>query len=215
MSDISRRDALRRIGLVLTATGMVDRVAAQEVHQMVGEARASGGGAYTPKALSAHGYQTLERLTDLIIPVEPASAEATAARRSLGEGGNGAPGAVAAGAAAWIDMMASENGQLKGIYTTGLAWLDTAMVAKGATDFVTAPPARQTELLDLIAYRRNRSPELAPGIEFFTWARRMTVDAFYTSAIGIKDIDYRGNTPLASYPAPTEAIAYALKKSGL
>ena len=43
----------------------------------------------------------------------------------------------------------------------------------------------------------------------------MTVDAFYTSEIGIRDIDYRGNTALVSYPAPTEAIVYALKRSGL
>jgi hypothetical protein len=41
MSDISRRDALRRLGLVLAATGFVDRAAAQEVHQMAGEARAA------------------------------------------------------------------------------------------------------------------------------------------------------------------------------
>jgi gluconate 2-dehydrogenase gamma chain len=198
MSDISRRDALRRVGLLLMTTGLVDAVSAQEVHQMAGAATAAGGGAYTPKALSAHAYQTLERLTDLIIPVE-----------------NGAPGAAAAGAAAWIDMMASENDQLKSIYTTGLTWLDTAMTSRGAKDFLSATPAQQTALLDLIAYRKNQSPELAPGIEFFTWARRMTVDAFYTSPIGIKDIDYRGNTALASYPAPTEAIAYALKRSGL
>jgi len=198
MSDISRRDALRRLGLVLAATGFVDRAAAQEVHQMAGEARAASGGMYSPKALSAHDYQTLERLTDLIIPVE-----------------NGAPGALAAGAAAWIDMMASENAQLKGIYTKGLEWLDTTMVQRGQKDFVSAPPARQTELLDLIAYRRNQTPELAPGIEFFSWARRMTVDAFYTSEIGIKDIDYRGNRPQMTYAAPTEAIEYALKKSGL
>ena len=198
MSDISRRDALRRLGLVLAATGFVDRAAAQEVHRMAGEARAAAGGMYSPKALSAHDYKTLERLTDLIIPVE-----------------NGAPGALAAGAAAWIDMMASENEQLKGIYTKGLAWMDSAMVQKGEKDFVSAPPARQTELLDLIAYRRNQSPELAPGIEFFGWARRMTVDAFYTSEIGIKDIDYRGNTPQMTYAAPTQAIEYALKKSGL
>ena len=164
---------------------------------MAGAAR-DAAGAYTPKALSAHAYRTLERLTDLIIPVE-----------------DGKPGAVAAGAAAWIDLMASENEQLKGIYTNGLAWLDTAMAPRGAKDFVTATPAQQTALLDLIAFRRNQSPELAPGIEFFTWARRMTVDAFYTSEIGIKDIDYQGNTALASYPAPAEAIAYALKKSGL
>ena len=153
---------------------------------------------YSPKALSAHDYKTLERLTDLIIPVE-----------------NGAPGALAAGAAAWIDMMASENAELKGIYTKGLGWLDTTMVQRGQKDFVSAPPARQTELLDLIAYRRNQTPELAPGIEFFSWARRMTVDAFYTSEIGIKDIDYRGNTPQSTYAAPTQAIEYALKKSGL
>jgi hypothetical protein len=198
MSDISRRDALRRLGLVLVSTGVIDRVAAQEVHQMAGAERAAAGGTYTPKALSAHDYATLDRLTDLIIPVE-----------------NGKPGAKAAGAAAWIDMMCSENGQLKGTYTKGLAWMDAAIAKQGAKDFVSASPAQQTALLDLIAFRRNSTPDLAPGIEFFTWARRMTVDAFYTSAIGIKDIDYRGNTALASYPEPTEAIAYALKKSGL
>ena len=87
------------------------------------------------------------------------------------------------------------------------------MKPRGAARLRRPPrPPQQTALLDLIAYRRNQSPELAPGIEFFTWARRMTVDAFYTSEIGIKDIDYRGNSPMGSYPAPTEAIAYALKR---
>jgi hypothetical protein len=196
MSDISRRDVLRRIGLALMASGALDRVSAQEVHQM---ATAQGAaGPYAPKALTEHGYRTLERLTDLIIPVE-----------------NGKPGAVAAGAAAWIDMLASENAQLKEIYTNGLAWLDETMKTRGAVDFVSATPPDQTALLDQIAYRRNQSPQLDPGIQFFTWARRMTVDAFYTSAIGIADIDYQGNRPQATYPAPTEAIAYALKRSGL
>jgi gluconate 2-dehydrogenase gamma chain len=198
MSEITRRDALRRLALVLTATGVVDRVAAQEVHQMTSQAQAATAGVYTPKGLSPHEYRTLERLTDLIIPVE-----------------KGAPGAVAAGAAAWIDMLVSESDELKATYKTGLAWLDTTMKQRGAEDFLTASPGDQTKLLDQIAFRRNTTPELAPGILFFTWARRMTVDAFYTSEIGIRDIDYRGNTALVSYPAPTEAIAYALKRSGL
>ena len=113
MSDISRRDALRRVGLVLMTTGLLDRIAGAEVHEMASQARAAAGGAYTPKALSAQEYATLEALTDLIIPVE-----------------NGKPGAVAAGAAAWIDMMASENDRLKGIFAKGLAWLDTTMAAR-------------------------------------------------------------------------------------
>lgn len=196
MSDITRRDALRRLALTLGVAGIVDRVGAQEVHQMA--AQAASGGAYTPKGLSLHEYRTLERLTDLIVPVE-----------------NGSPGAVAAGCAAWIDMLVSENDQLKTTYTAGLAWMDAAMKERGAVDFVSASEADQTALLDRIAYRRNASPQLDPGIQFFSWARRMTVDAFYTSEIGIRDIDYRGNTALTSYPAPTEAIAYALKRSGL
>ena len=195
MSDLSRRDALRRLGLALMATGALDRVAAQEVHHMAAEAQAAASGPYTPKSFSATEFRTLERLTDLIIPVE-----------------NGAPGALAAGCAAWIDMISSENDRLKKIYNDGFAWVDAAMKTRGAASFVEATPAQQTALLDQIAYRRNQSAELNPGIEFFTWARRMTVDAFYTSEIGIKDIDYRGNRPMGSYPEPTEAIAYVLKR---
>ena len=197
MSEISRRDVLRRIGLALMATGAIDRVSAQEVHH-IAMAQQAGGGAYTPKALSDHEYRTLEKLTDFIVPVE-----------------NGKPGAVAAGAAAWIDMLASENEQLKEIYTKGIAWVDAAIQKGGAADFLGAPAADQAALLDRIAYRRNSSPELDAGIQFFTWARRMTVDAFYTSAIGIADIDYQGNRPQMTYPEPAEAIAYALKRSGL
>jgi hypothetical protein len=89
------------------------------------------------------------------------------------------------------------------------------MKKRGAGDFASAAAADQVALVDVIAYRKNASAETTPGIEFFTLVRRMTVDAFYTSEIGIKDIDYRGNSPMGSYPAPTEAIAYALKKSGL
>jgi hypothetical protein len=196
MSDISRRDALRRLGLVLASAGFLESVAGREVHALA--AQAAAGGAYVPKTFTPENYRTLERLTDLIIPVE-----------------NGAPGALAAGCAQWIDMISSENDQLKGIYAKGFAWLDATMKARGAADFVSATPAQQTELLDLIAYRRNQSPALAPGIEFFNWVRRMTVDAFYTSEIGFKDVDYRGNSAMASYPSPDKAIAYALEKSGL
>ena len=190
-SSLSRRDALRRLGLALMAAGALDRVSAEEVHQL-----ATGqSGPFTPKTLTAAEFKTLERLTDLILPVE-----------------NGAPGALAAGCAAWIDTIASENPQLTKIYKDGLAWLDRTMKARGPSSFVAATPEQQTALLDQIAYRRNQTTELAPGIEFFSWARRMTVDAFYTSPIGIKDIDYRGNSPMGSYPEPTEAITYVLKR---
>ena len=198
MSEISRRDAVRRLAMVLASTGAIDAIGGQAIHAMAAETQAASGGAYSPKTFTPAQFRLLERLTDLIIPVE-----------------DGRPGALAAGAAAWIDMISSENDRLKSIYATGFTWLDQAMKERGAADFVSATPAQQTELLDLIAYRRNQSPALAPGIEFFGWVRRMTVDAFYTSEIGFKDIDYRGNAPAGSFPSPVESIEYAVKRAGL
>ena len=106
----------------------------------------TAGGAYTPTTFTGDQFKTLERLADLIIPVE-----------------NGKPGALAAGAAPWIDMISSENDDLKASYAKGFAWLDATMKARGAKDFASASLADQTALLDLIAYRRNASPELTPG----------------------------------------------------
>jgi len=197
MSDVTRRELLRQVALAVVAAGTIDRIAAQEVHQMAGQAMAATGGTYTPTALTAHEYATVERLADLIIPVE-----------------DGAPGARQAEVPAWIDMLVGVNDQLKGIYTKGVVWIDAAAAKSGAADFVSATVAQQTALLDQIAFRRNQSTELAPGIEFFGWVRRMTVDGFYTSRVGMRDI-YLGNTPQLTFTVPQEAIDYALRRSGL
>ena len=68
-------------------------------------------------------------------------------------------------------------------------------------------------MLDLIAYRKNESAPVGPGIRFFDWARRMVVDAFYTSPAGVKDVGYLGNTAVAKFEVPQEALDYALKRS--
>jgi gluconate 2-dehydrogenase gamma chain len=197
MSEITRRDALRALATAIAAAGTFDRLLAAQVHQMAAQSAVASGGAYTPTALSPHQYRTVERLADLIIPVE-----------------NGAPGALEAGVPAWVDMLAGVNDQLKTIYVDGVAWLDRTMKGRGAADFATASPADQTALLDLIAYRRNESPDLGPGIQFFTWVRRMTVDGFYTSRIGMRDV-YLGNSPSGTFTVPAESLEYALKRSPL
>ena len=194
---VSRRDALRTLAAAIAAAGTFDRLLAEQVHQMVAQSAASAGGTYAPVALSPHEFRTVDRLADLIVPVE-----------------NGAPGALQAEVPAWIDMLCGANDQLKKIYVDGVAWLDAAMTRRGAADLVTAPVADQTALLDLIAYRKNDSPELAGGIQFFTWVRRMTVDGFYTSRVGMRDV-YLGNTPSATFTVPAESLEYALTRSPL
>jgi hypothetical protein len=197
MSDLSRRDVLRTLAATIAGAGVIDRLAAAQVHDMAYQAAQAAGGTYSPVAFSTHEYETLVRLTDLIVPVE-----------------NGKPGAVAAGVPEWIDMLAGANDQLKASYVSGLAWIDAGMQRRGAADFIRAAPSEQTALLDVLAYRRNSTAELATGLQFFTLVRRMTVDGFYTSRIGMRDI-YLGNTASATFTVPPEAIQHALGKSGL
>jgi len=193
MSETSRRELLKTIAASVLA-GPLSLEAAQHVHGIAAKEKAAG--AYKAKALTPHEYKTMQVLADLIVPADERG-----------------PGAAAAGACEFIDLLASQNPQLLAIYTGGIAWLDHAGQRLHSKDFVDAAAPQQTALLDLIAYRKNESPMLGPGIQFFDWARRMVVDAYYTSPAGIKAIGYLGNTAVAKFEIPQEAIDYALKRS--
>lgn len=204
MSDenrVSRRDLLRNLGvsaaLATSGAGLVTLEAAQHAHNAVAEEkRAAPKGEYTPKCFTAHEFQTLRRLSDLIIPAD-----------------NHSPGALEAGAAEWIDYMAGNSPELARIFTGGFGWLDHEMQRQYAAGFIAAKPEQQTAMLDVIAYRKNETPENAEGILFFTWVRNLVTDAYYTSPIGIKDLGYMGNTAVSEFRVPDEALQYALKRS--
>lgn len=170
--------------------GTLTPLMGQQVHQIAAAAPVS------PKALTQHEFQTLHRLSGLILPAEQDS-----------------PGAMEVEAAAWIDLMASQNPELAAIFTGGLGWLDEEMRHRGQADFLSAPEAEQTAILDLIAWRRNDSPDLGPGVRFFEWARRLVVDAWCTSPAGTKSLGYLGNTGEAEFAVPPAALDWAIRHS--
>ncbi|HLH38345.1 MAG TPA: gluconate 2-dehydrogenase subunit 3 family protein [Bryobacteraceae bacterium] len=189
-SRISRRELAKIAALALA--GPIEFAAAQHVHQQAVSDAKIAGGVYKPKALTQHEFDTLKLLCEMIVP-----------------------GANKGGAAEFVDVLSGQNARMLAIYTGGLAWLDDAMRREYSADFLMARPAERTAMLDRIAYRNNETPELAAGIRFFAWARRMTVDAYYTSAAGMKEIGYLGNRAVAKFEVPREAIDYAVKRSGL
>lgn len=192
-SEFSRREALRTIALAVAAGGMATSAEAQHVHEMAAAEKFASGGVYKPKLFNDHEYAMLKHLCELTIP-----------------------GANQGGAPEFIDLLASHNSELATIFTGGLGWLDDESRRRYKATFREAKPEEQTAILDLIAYRRNAHQEgLGHGIRFFDWVRRMTADAYYTSPVGIKEIGYKGNTAVAKFEVPQEAIDYALKRSGL
>lgn len=187
----TRREMLRKIAAAALAGPLAARPA-QLVHQAVSKERAGSGGVYQPKALTAREFSSLEMLCELIVP-----------------------GAAKGQAAAFIDLLSSQNRELAAIYTGGLAWLDDTMEYRVKTTFLAARPADRAVLLDQIAYRRNSTRDLAAGIRFFEWARRMTVDAYYTSAAGVEELGYLGNKGMTEFKVPQTAIDYALTRSDM
>lgn len=189
MSSTTRREVLQKIAAAALA-GPLGAEAAQHVHRAT--AHAADNGVYHPKAFTTHEFSTLQKLCELIVP-----------------------GASKGHAADFIDLLSSQNPEMAAIYTGGIGWLDHALERTANTTFLAANPTDQTTILDRIAYRRNNTTELAAGIRFFEWVRRMTVDAYYTSAAGIQELGYLGNKGMSDFKVPQEAIDYAVRRSSL
>ncbi len=191
MSDISisRRDILRTLA-VGAAGGSVLQVipakAAEYAHEMVNnEKSASPAGSYAPKYFSVHQYAMLNMLCETIIPKDDKSG-----------------GAIEAGAPEFIDLLTSENEEYQLALGGGLMWLDGFCTDRYSNVFMDCTPEQRTAALDLIAFRKNAKQDLAlsQGVAFFAFLRRLTFSGFYTSKIGIADLQYIGNTSLREFP---------------
>lgn len=214
----TRRDALRRIALALTAVGggSLTVEAAQHVHSAAATEKATGP--YKRKAYTEHEWATLRKLAELIVPADETSGSA-----------------LDAGAPEFIDLLSSQNVALHHLLSGGLAWLDAEMHRRFEKEFVEASTAQQTQMLDALVaaervlaerrleeaayvrgeqyrqfsnYTAKPGSDLAAGVRFFDWIRKLTVDAYYTSPIGVKDINYIGNGAMSKYEVPVEVLKH-------
>lgn len=188
-TGITRRDVLRTLA-VGAVGGSVLRVipaqAAEFAHQMVRkEKAASPAGKYTPKYFDAHQYETLIALCGAIIPKDEKSG-----------------GAIEAGAPEFIDLLTSENEKYQLKLGGGLMWLDSHCIDTYGKTYLECAVEQRKETLDLIAFRKNakKNRELNQGVAFFAFLRNLTCDGFYTSKMGIEDLQYVGNEMRSDWP---------------
>lgn len=77
----------------------------------------------------------------------------------------------------------------------GLRWLDLQSAKRYNKSFADASEQERIAIIDMIAYPEKATPEYSQGIAFFNRMRNLTATGFFTSKIGIKDLNYIGNTP--------------------
>jgi Gluconate 2-dehydrogenase subunit 3 len=185
---ISRRDVLKTltVGVAGGVLQVIPLEAAELAHRMVHKEKAAApAGKYMPKYFTAKQYEMISSLCDTIIPKDEKSG-----------------GALEAGAPEFIDLLTSENEDYQLALGGGLMWLDTRCVDQYGKVFMECAPEQKKEILDLIAFRKNakKDPGLSQGVAFFAFLRKMACDGYYTSKIGIADLQYIGNVTRSEWP---------------
>ncbi len=137
---------------------------------------------YTPQFFTSAEYATLECLTGLIIPSD------------------GSPGAHEAGVAEFVDFMVAHDPAEQYDFRTGLTWLDAYAQTLHGKPFRELAVEQQSEILKPLSYRGEQRPGEEDGRRFFRLVRRYTVMGFYTSRIGLEELNYPGLKFYSSSP---------------
>jgi len=167
---------------------------AQQAHEHAEAARqqdAKQALPFKPKFFTAHEYATVAVLVDLIIPRDERSGSATDA-----------------GVPQFMDFMMLDQPRRQVAMRGGLALIDRLATDRFGKRFVTGSDPQRRALLDEIAYTSNPDPGLSHAIAFFNSFRDLTASGFWTTKMGIADLQYQGNVFVNEWNGcPTTALS--------
>jgi|TARA_B110000211_G_scaffold233617_1_gene300346 hypothetical protein len=99
-----------------------------------------------------------------------------------------------AGVPDFIEFMVKDFPGLQTPIRGGLMWLDSHTNKYFGKDFINATEDQQHEVLDEIAYP-DSTGEQKQEVKFFSLMRNLVMTGYFTSAVGIKELGYKGNQP--------------------
>jgi len=190
MDDLSRREALQLMaGIPLLAAGLSPETVRRAT--VFARTTMTRPRAAVPVFFTAHEWETVRILVDLIIPRDDRSGSATDA-----------------GVPEFMDFILNDQADMQDPMRGGLAWLDNECRDRFGKTFVDCGDAQRAAVLDDIAWPAKARPEMSNGVEFFTRMRDLTASGFFSSKMGVEDLKYLGNTVVAEWNGcPPEALA--------
>jgi hypothetical protein len=193
---LSRRQALRLFTSAPVAAAIAftaaDTEAAQTQAQTARRQAAARGTPFQPKFFAKHEYATVAVLVDLIIPKDERSGSATDA-----------------GVPEFMDFMMIDQPARQTAMRGGLALIDHLCETRFDKHFMDCTDTQRHEVLNDIAFPAKAAPELAHGVAFFSSFRDLTASGFWSSKMGVEDLQYMGNRPIAEWKGcPSEALEH-------
>ena len=184
--EISRREAVAALAAV---TGAAFTWTPAEVARA---ARHSASSSQQPAFFSDHEWQTVRLLVDIVIPRDARSGSATDA-----------------GVPEFMDfIMMDGDDDRRTAMRGGLAWLDTECRERFGRNLIDCDDSERTSVLDDIAYPDRAPGHLSHGVRFFTSFRNFTASGFWSSKMGVEDLQYMGNTVVSEWTGcPEEQLS--------
>lgn len=191
---MNRRDTLKALALapVAGATIMCKDVVisdanAELAHEEVAKTIARVG-SYNTKFFTAHEYESVSALVDIIIPKDETSGSASDAL-----------------VPEWIDWNGWLHSTAKTPLRGGIAWMDRQMRRRYGSDFKDCTLEEQTAFVEDLAYPDHIAEDLGNyGKDFFNMMRNYAVSGFYSSKMGHDDVQFMGNGYLETFEVPKE-----------
>jgi gluconate 2-dehydrogenase subunit 3-like protein len=187
---MKRREAVGAMAMAaLTAAFKWTPADAARAAQLAREA-ITANSPFAPAFFTAHEWETVRILADLVIPRDERSGSATEA-----------------GVPEYMDFMLNDRPDGQTPMRGGLAWLDNECSERFGKTFVAATDDQRTAMLDDIAWPKKARPEMSQGVAFFNMFRDMTASGFWSSKMGVTDLNYQGNTFVAEWKGcPPDAL---------
>ena len=189
-----RRDVLKILLAAPAATIAWTDAEAMQAASAAQTARAAAT-PFVPKFFTPAEFRFVRVLADIVIPKDERSGSASDA-----------------GVPEFMDFMMIEQPARQVAMRGGLAWLDRECQIRFDKIFLDCSAAERTAVLDDIAWPAKAKPELAHGVAFFGSFRDLTAAGFWTTRMGIDDLQYLGNRSVARWNG---CPAAALKKLGV
>ena len=175
MARINRRRVLQLLGSAPLAAGFVwTEAEVLEAQRRTQQARTAAR--FKPAFFTAHEYSTVVLLADMIIPRDERSGSASDA-----------------GVPQFIDFMMVDQPTRQIPMRGGLAWLDAECNSRFDRTFLAATEAERGKVLDDISGLEPLEPSHSHGVEFFRSFRDLVATGFWTSKVGMEDLQFMGN----------------------
>jgi hypothetical protein len=199
VSTIKRRTALQIIASAPAAAALTwTNAEAAQAHEHAQAARttaARSGAPYKPKFFTPHEWATVRVLVDIIIPKDERSGSATDV-----------------GVPEFMDFIINDRPARQTAMRGGLAWIDVQCQRRFDKTFLDCAADQRRAVLDDIAWPQKAKPEHSQGVAFFNSFRDLTATGFWTTKVGMQDLQYMGNTFVGKWEGCPEEV---LKKLGL